>query len=190
MTLSYTTLLLFLIWRIYWRLTEVKADREKEKTKEKIEFIDNIQNIANLGVFLLLGAQLFGLSLLPFSSHMALLERGGFGLVCIGFIICIFARISLGTNWANSYEFQIKENHELVTHGIYQYIRHPIYIGLFFMLVGGELVVQSYLVFVYMCILGGMYWQGRREEVLLKNHFGKTYYDYMKRSKMFIPFVW
>lgn len=189
MIFSYLTVFLFLVWRIYWRITEVKADREKQKTRQNISMIDTLQNIGNLAVFLLLGAQLLGLRLypLPESKGWAIL---GFSLVCIGFVTCILARVNLGTNWANSYEFQIKKNHELVTSGIYQYIRHPIYSGLFCMLVGGELVAQSYLVCIYMLLLGGMYWQAKREEKLLKDHFGKLYLDYMKRTNMFIPFVW
>lgn len=189
MTLSYATLVLFIIWRVYWRISEVKADREKEKTKQTISSIDSVQNLVNLAVFLLLGAQLLGLRLYPFSESKGLVMLG-FSLVCIGFVTCILARVNLGTNWANSYEFQIKTNHELVTSGIYHYIRHPIYSGLFCMLVGGELVAQSSLVFIYVLLLGGMYWQARREEELLKKHFGKRYVDYMSQTKMFIPFVW
>lgn len=188
MTIPYVTLLLIIIWRVYWRISEITADREKEKTKKTIAFVDGFQRMVIVGLFLLACAQLLGVTIVPYGFSS---QTIGFMVVCVGLLICILARRALGTNWANSYEFQIKKQHELVTRGIYRYIRHPIYSGIFCMLVGAELVVQSYLVLPYLVVLPlGMYWQAKREEEILTHHFGKTYVVYMKQTKMFVPFIW
>jgi protein-S-isoprenylcysteine O-methyltransferase Ste14 len=184
----YATILLFITWRVYWRISEIKADKEKGKIKKKVEGVDLGERVSIIGLFILVIAQFLGFSIFPFTLSWA--PSVGFLTVCVGFCVSSLARFTLGANWANSYEYQIKKNHELVIYGIYRYIRHPIYTGVFCMLIGAELVAQSYLIFLYLLILPGMYWQAKREEEILLQHFGKTYRAYMKLSKMFIPFVW
>ncbi|MBI5452967.1 isoprenylcysteine carboxylmethyltransferase family protein [Candidatus Gottesmanbacteria bacterium] len=104
--------------------------------------------------------------------------------------ISVSARRVLGTNWAHAAEYQIKKDHELVTSGIYKYIRNPIYTGLVIAITGAELVAKSYL-FIFFALFGFWvaYIQAKREEKILQEHFGKEYSDYMKKSKTLIPFI-
>ncbi len=52
---------------------------------------------------------------------------GVFGdlVVLIGLTITLWARIVLGSNWSGRITF--KEGHELIQHGPYRFVRHPIY---------------------------------------------------------------
>ena len=78
----------------------------------------------------------------------------------------------------------------LITGGIYRYIRHPMYgslillgWGLFFKLPswqGGALAATAS---IFMIITS------RVEEQENINYFGEAYREYMKRSKMFVPFI-
>lgn len=78
----------------------------------------------------------------------------------------------------------------LVTSGIYRYIRHPIYGSLFFLcwgfffkcpsLVGAALALMSSAFLIA---------TARVEEVECIRFFGESYRDYMKRSKMLVPFI-
>src|SRR5687767_6785491 len=129
--LKLLTLAAFFIWRMYWLVTERRADKEKPKTKERPKFFSSADLTRHglwiVGIFIVV-QYVFNLNILPISAGIEV-SLIGFGLVVLGLGICIIARINLDTNWANAWEYQIKKKHTLVTHGIYSYIRHPIYTG-------------------------------------------------------------
>jgi len=78
----------------------------------------------------------------------------------------------------------------LVTDGIYKYIRHPLYSsllllawGIFFKLpswLGGALVVAA---------TGFLVLTARADEAECTQFFGAAYRDYMKKTRMFIPYL-
>jgi len=184
-----TVAILIVLWWLYWRIQEKIADREKPKTQTQYPLVSFIGKYVFFGMIALSFVQLLGLSVLSFVTYSSLAAWIGFLCVVCGVIICIVARRTLAANWANGYEYQIKKGHELITSGIYGYIRHPIYTGIAFIFIGAELVAQSYLWISYLSLFVAFFVQGRREEKLLFAYFGKQYKDYMKKTKMLIPFV-
>lgn len=77
----------------------------------------------------------------------------------------------------------------LVTSGLYRFIRHPMYSAFLFMAWGiffkhvswfGVLLAGIATIFVFIT--------ARKEEAENISYFGETYREYMKESKMFIPF--
>jgi protein-S-isoprenylcysteine O-methyltransferase Ste14 len=189
--LSIATLFLFALWRIYWLITEKKADREKPRTKERPPFFSTVR-ITRHGLWIvgvLIVIQLFfNIPILSIDTNLPIQEIG-FLLVVLGLGLCIVARKQLDTNWANAWEYQIKKKHELVTRGVYAYIRHPIYTGIVTAVIGAELVAESYLSIIFFSFFLVSYAQAKKEEKILEEHFGKEYQQYRKRSKMLIPFV-
>lgn len=184
--LRLVTFIILIIWRVYWDINTKKAEVKKPKTNQNKRIIEII--IYNVAAFYIL-ANLFGLVMFPF--HTFFLQIIGFILVVLGFIEAMVARKTLNDNWTQSYEYQIKKSHELISHGIYSYVRHPIYGGLIFMVSGVLLVSGSYtfiIGLVLMLIAGEIF--AKREEKLLTKHFGKKYIEYMKTTKKFIPFVY
>jgi protein-S-isoprenylcysteine O-methyltransferase Ste14 len=180
------------IWRIYWFVSEQKAEKEKPKEGQMKSIVSKraASKFITLLAFGVVGVQLLGVSLFEMPVKSLTVQILGFLLVILGLGIAAIGRYSLGANWANCYEYQVKRKQELVTTGIYHYIRHPLYIGIFLFYIGGELLVQSYLVYIYMFALLGANKQAKWEEKLLIEHFGDQYRRYMKRTKRFIPFVW
>jgi protein-S-isoprenylcysteine O-methyltransferase Ste14 len=86
--------------------------------------------------------------------------------------------------------FQFEKTTELIETGIYKYIRHPLYSSLIFLTWGIffknttlELFIVSLIsnVFLYLTAI--------TEEKENITYFGEKYKDYMKRSKMFVPFI-
>lgn len=137
----------------------------------------------------LLGIQLLGFSLFPFPYGMAV-QCVGFVMAFTGVVISVMGRRELGVNWAHGGEYQVKNNQELVTTGIYRHIRHPIYLGVILAYVGGQIVAGSYLSIIFLLLF--MYSsivQAKREEKLLLHHFGEKYEDYMRQTKMLIPYI-
>lgn len=184
--LRFATLTLVIVWRVYWFLHTKKAVVNKPKTDSNSRTIELI--IMNLGYVYIL-VNLIGFPIFYFDN--LLIQIIGFGLAILGFIQAIVARKTLNDNWTESFEYQIKKNHELITKGIYGYIRHPIYGALLLMVPGALLVSGSYTFIIgLISVLLAAEIFARREEKLLTKHFGKKYTEYKKTTKKFIPFVY
>jgi protein-S-isoprenylcysteine O-methyltransferase Ste14 len=181
------TIFFFGLQGAYWWITERKANRAKPKIHPR-----TTRGVIELWIYRcmcgLLAIQLIGVKILAF-PHNNIIQILGFMLVVVGILISVAARHEIGLSWTHAVEYQIKKNHELITTGIYQYIRHPIYLGILLSFVGGELVSESYLaIFFFFVLLFIAYKIGKREETILLNHFGKQYAVYMSKTKMIIPY--
>lgn len=113
------------------------------------------------------------------------------GLIVYFFTVAmlVFSRINLGKQATGI--LVIRDTHELITNGIYKYVRHPIYGSAIFGIVGFILITQSVLVSMVSCIVYFKILNDRAiyEEELLIKEFGDEYKEYMKKSKKFIPFL-
>jgi len=180
------TLVLLIIWRVYWFLTAKKAMLNKPKTDTTKRMIESMM-IIFLGTYVVIN--LVGFIIFPFNNFF--IQIIGFVLVLLGFSQAIAARKKLADNWTEAYEYQIKKNHELIIKGVYKYVRHPIYGALLIMPTGALIVSGSYTFIVcFIFILFTIEIFARREEKLLANYFGKKYIEYMKTTKKFIPLVY
>jgi protein-S-isoprenylcysteine O-methyltransferase Ste14 len=110
----------------------------------------------------------------------------GAALCVAGCAFAIWARLSLGRSWGMP--MTRHEQPELVTSGPYRLVRHPIYTGILFMLVGTS--------FLYPVAAGPsaafiayFVYSARREEIDMERQFPDAYPAYKRRSKMLIPFV-
>ena len=110
-------------------------------------------------------------------------------LMILGLMTAILARRRLAGNWSGA--VALKENHELITTGVYQYVRHPIYTGMLLMILGTALSYGTLGACIgFLIILFGILSKLRQEEALMTKHFGKEYLSYRKRTKTLIPFIW
>jgi protein-S-isoprenylcysteine O-methyltransferase Ste14 len=79
---------------------------------------------------------------------------------------------------------------QLVTVGAYQYIRHPLYTSLLLVALGAFLKEVSLLGVVLVLItLGCLIATGKVEEAENTRRFGAAYVAYMRKTRMFMPFV-
>ena len=88
-----------------------------------------------------------------------------------------------------NYEFEDTVN--LVNTGIYKYIRHPMYSSLILLAVGALFknitiigVVLTILIIIFITLTAKI---EERENITF---FGSVYKDYMKKTKMFFPFLY
>jgi len=86
--------------------------------------------------------------------------------------------------------FRFEKTTELVTNGLYRYIRHPMYSSLLF-LTWGIWFKQPMAVTLPVALLSSwLLWvTAQRDEKLCISHFGDTYREYMGRTKRLIPFI-
>ena len=80
---------------------------------------------------------------------------------------------------------------ELVTTGIYNYIRHPQYTGFLLITFGMLLDWATLPTLIMWPILAYMYTRlAKREEADMLAEFGQQYADYMQRTGRFLPKLW
>ena len=122
----------------------------------------------------------------PFGDHALRFAQAGLALCIVGLVFAAWARVALGRSWGMP--MSLHDNPELVTAGPYRFVRHPIYTGLAAMLIGTSLVYPLAIVPCVVMIAYSLF-SAVREERDMQNRFGDAYRQYMKRSKMLVPFV-
>ncbi len=84
---------------------------------------------------------------------------------------------------------KLKENAQLITTGIYGYIRHPMYLSVIVMMLSTVVAYPTLLEIVLFVLLIVVLWlKARREEALWSSH-DEAYKSYREKSKFFIPFI-
>lgn len=84
----------------------------------------------------------------------------------------------------------IEKTTELVTTGVYKYIRHPFYSsllllawGIFFKRITWMEIILAIITTILLTITA------KKEEIENIEYFGEKYQEYMKETKMFIPYI-
>ena len=86
--------------------------------------------------------------------------------------------------------YQFEKTVELIDTGIFRYIRHPLYSSLLFLSWGIFLKnTTGVLLIVTLLSTTCLYITAIFDEKECVNFFGNKYKEYMKSSKMFIPFI-
>jgi len=94
---------------------------------------------------------------------------------------------AMGRNWTPTLGF--REDHALVTDGIFKYIRHPMYAAHLLWALAQPLILTNWIAgfcFIIPQIL--MYWLrvGSEEQMMLE-HFGEEYRSYMTKTGRLLP---
>jgi protein-S-isoprenylcysteine O-methyltransferase len=146
-------------------------------------------------------------ALLPTVPHRVPVGLGFF-LIFLGQLVRSVAMRQARTNFNHIVQFQKKEDHVLVTNGVYALSRHPSYFGFFWWALGTQLMLGNHLSFLAYAVILWEFFSHRimRESTLLKwfliadiavldeeRHlvafFGQSYQDYRRRTPVLIPFV-
>jgi protein-S-isoprenylcysteine O-methyltransferase Ste14 len=114
------------------------------------------------------------------------------GVACFALGLWLFHRshADLGSNW--SITLQLREQHRLVTHGIYTRVRHPMYLALLLHSLGQALALPNWIAGpsygVAMGVLVAL--RLRPEERMMREQFGADWDAYAARTKRLVPGVW
>lgn len=118
-------------------------------------------------------------------------------LIIIGILILIFAlylfRVThkaLGKMWSHSLD--LREDHKLVTSGIYQKVRHPMYSAFWAWALGAAFLIPNWIAgFSAIIGFGTLYFlRVGQEEQMMISEFGDEYREYMRQSKRIIPGIY
>ena len=110
-------------------------------------------------------------------------------LLLMGGALCLFAASSsaLGKNW--SFEARMRSDHQLIRGGPYARVRHPIYLGMLFFLLGLAVALGHWLqllVAVPIFLIGTSI-RTKLEDGLLREQFGEEFEDYARSTPALIP---
>jgi protein-S-isoprenylcysteine O-methyltransferase Ste14 len=114
----------------------------------------------------------------------------GLGIILLGVIIRCIAVIQLKRCF--TVDVGIVEGHNLMTSGLYRFIRHPSYLGTLITFLGCGISYVNWLC-VIILIVPNVIWAVMRmneEEQVLAAHFGADYQAYVMRTKRLLPFIY
>lgn len=119
------------------------------------------------------------------------------GIVIAGFIIFAFnlvLRYQAITALGSFYNprVAIYQKHSLITHGVYNKIRHPMYLSAILNVIAVSLIFSSWgaLLIMLFAVLPAVVYRIKIEEEFLLNHLGSEYQRYIEQSKRMIPGIW
>ncbi len=126
---------------------------------------------------------------LDFANYSLPTWLGWLGVLLMACAQLIFwrAHVDLKSNWSPTLE--IRQDHSLITSGIYAYIRHPMYASQWLWVIAQILLLQNWLAgpldllfFIPFYIL-----RVRAEEKMMLDTFGGVYREYMQKTGGVLP---
>jgi protein-S-isoprenylcysteine O-methyltransferase Ste14 len=111
----------------------------------------------------------------------------GVAMGAASLLLIWWVQAALGSNFSTT--LHLREEHTLVSHGPYRWVRHPMYTVLYLHLLAIFLLTQNWLI-------GGFFLSAltiiiatrlAKEEAVMIEKFGEEYQAYMLRSGRFLP---
>ena len=155
-----------------------------------MRYSDNRSHRYGYWLVLLQFSLVFGLIFI--TSPLNAITSGNLGTLIPMAISVIVALAALQANQFGNFNIHPspKQNGRLIVHGIYQYIRHPMYtavmlFGLACMLASPSL--ESFLILFALCLV--LVRKSRLEETWLKQKY-PSYSDYLSKTRGFLPWFY
>lgn len=106
-----------------------------------------------------------------------------------GLALVLWGRLTLGQmyNVSSSMGAQLYTDQRLITHGPFAYVRHPMYLGLWFVGVGGLLLYRTWTFVFLLLQLPAMFMRAWREEQVLAAEFGQQWQTYCEQTPAWLP---
>jgi protein-S-isoprenylcysteine O-methyltransferase Ste14 len=118
-------------------------------------------------------------------------SAGGVGVALMTLAVWLFwrAHADLGRNWSPS--LQLREEHGLVTEGVYRHVRHPMYASEWLWGIAQALLLQNWVAgWAGLALFTPLYaLRVPREERMMLDRFGKEYRSYMDRTGRVVPLL-
>jgi protein-S-isoprenylcysteine O-methyltransferase Ste14 len=186
-----------IIWAVGavgWYVIRYPHDRRSKRTAVRHDKADLAERI-------LMSISLTGLGIVPiayvatdfggFADYPFSPVQGWIGAVLFACSLYLFYRThrDLGRNW--SVTLRMREEHRLITNGVYAYVRHPMYTAFFLWALAQAFLLPNWIAgpagFVGFGTLY-LFRVGREEKMMLET-FGEEYRHYSARTKRLLPWI-
>ena len=106
-----------------------------------------------------------------------------------GLALVLAGRLTLGRmyNVSSSFGAQLYADQQLVTHGPFAYVRHPMYLGILLVGLGGLFLYRTWTFVFIMAHWPGLIVRARREEQALAAEFGEQWANYCRDVPAWLP---
>ncbi|MDH4441661.1 MAG: protein-S-isoprenylcysteine O-methyltransferase [Rhizobium sp.] len=185
----------FIIWGVMlliWCAMRYPAMRRARRQKTRV---DN-RTVLDISLLTLC---VFGLVVMPIVWRLGVLsdlaDRGQswilliLGVVTGAAFLWLFRRShkDLGRNW--SVTLEVREGHQLVTGGVYAYVRHPMYASFFLWGLAQAFLIPNWIAGLagLAAVLALYAVRQSREEAMMRQTFGVEYDAYCCRTRRLIP---
>ena len=114
----------------------------------------------------------------------------GVGVYLVFLWLLYRSHVDLGRNWSPS--LQVRQEHSLVTQGVFRYMRHPMYSAHLVWGLAQPLLLHNWIAGFSLLISQLPLYIARipREEKMMLENFGDEYRTYMKRTGSVFPAFW
>ncbi|XP_011012308.1 PREDICTED: protein-S-isoprenylcysteine O-methyltransferase B-like isoform X1 [Populus euphratica] len=115
----------------------------------------------------------------------------GLVMVIIGEITRKLAIVTAGQAFTHLIKVHHEEQHNLITHGVYRFVRHPSYTGFLIWSVGTQIMLCNPISIIGFAIVVWRFFSQRipYEEFFLRQFFGSEYVEYASKTPSGVPFV-
>lgn len=184
-TIYFTGLIIMFNLRLFyrWRNRNNPIDVSHKTTLETV-----MLSLAFVGMLVIPLIYVFT-SLLDFADYQLPSWAGWIGTVVFALAIWLLWRshADLGRNWFQTLE--LRKGHQLITSGIYKYIRHPMYAAFWIWSVAAALLLPNWIGgWSHLVSFALLYFlRVPCEEQMMLDQFGEEYKSYMDRTGRVIP---
>jgi protein-S-isoprenylcysteine O-methyltransferase Ste14 len=174
------------LWLLEFAFFPSKFKASAYSEKRSFSFISVAIVLSILPTIILVRDSLF---VLP-QPYLMISNYIGLALYSIGITFRYVGTLTLGKYFTRGIE--IETNHQLVSNGLYTYLRHPLYLGLFLLGVSTSFVYGNYLMIIVSMLLMGSTLNYRMvlEEIAMEKIIGKRYKEWKAKRYRFIPFIY
>ena len=128
---------------------------------------------------------------LNFANYFLPVWANILGMMIFAIALWLFWRShhDLGRNWSPT--LQVRADHTLITQGIYQTIRHPMYTSIWLLGIAQGLLLTNWIAGLSGMIAFGTLYFARigNEENMMIEQFGDQYQAYMQKTKRLLPYL-
>ncbi|MHA1481155.1 MAG: isoprenylcysteine carboxylmethyltransferase family protein, partial [Candidatus Thorarchaeota archaeon] len=116
----------------------------------------------------------------------SLIRWCGVGIALAATGLLLTTHRTLGPQY--SVKQEIQKEHVLISEGIYNQIRHPMYTSFITFSLAVSIISSNLLLIIFAIIVALPFpWMARKEEEMLIEQFGQDYTEYMQRTGRFFP---
>ncbi|MEM9007795.1 MAG: protein-S-isoprenylcysteine O-methyltransferase [Cyanobacteria bacterium P01_F01_bin.86] len=167
-----------------------RINKENEITESRQTTVENVLLTAVSIGSALLPILCLTLGLFRFADYNSLptwATAGGVVLLVVGLWLFWRSHADLGRNW--SVTLEIRESHDLVTSGVYERIRHPMYSAIFLIVMAQTLLLHNWIAGFSGIVAFGLMYVIRvpREEAMMREYFGEKYDAYCQNTGRVYP---